>query len=314
MGRVDWSMLTPEPIGADPEIWAIELLEERVMQTDATSSVAGQTQAGSVVALWRYPVKSMMGEELNSSEVTERGLLGDRQFAIVDRATGKVGGAKNPRKWGNFFDFRASYAEAPKHGARISAVRITLPDGEVVSNDRADLEQILSRAFGREIAFVEARAEGMTSGVAEEYWPDMAGLEHRDTVTDFEMPAGTFFDIAVVHLLTTATINRLRELYPQGRFEARRFRPNIVVSTGSDDPGFVENDWIGRTVLIGGTVRLAITEPCPRCVMITLPQGDLPKDSGVLRTAAQHNAVNVGVYASVVNGGTIRRGDPVVLT
>jgi hypothetical protein len=174
------------------------------MQTDATSAV-GHTQAGSVVALWRYPVKSMMGEELNSSEVTDRGLLGDRQFAVVDRATGKVGGAKNPRKWGNFFDFRASYAEAPKLGGRISPVRITLPDGEVVSNDRADLEQILSRAFGRDIAFVEARAEGMASGVAEEYWPDMAGLEYRDTVTDFEMPAGTFFDIAVVHLLTTST-------------------------------------------------------------------------------------------------------------
>src|SRR5688572_10033923 len=73
------------------------------MQRDATSSVVARTQAGSVVALWWYPVKSMMGEELNSSEVTERGLLGDRQFAIVDRATGKVGGAKNPRKWGNFF-------------------------------------------------------------------------------------------------------------------------------------------------------------------------------------------------------------------
>ena len=65
------------------------------MQTDATSSVAAQTQAGSVVALWRYPVKSMMGEELNSSEVTDRGLLGDRQFAIVDRATGKVGGPRS---------------------------------------------------------------------------------------------------------------------------------------------------------------------------------------------------------------------------
>jgi uncharacterized protein YcbX len=87
------------------------------MDTDATSSVAAQTQAGSVVALWRYPVKSMMGEELNSSEVTDRGLLGDRQFAVVDRATGKVGGAKNPRKWGNFFDFRASYADAPKNSA-----------------------------------------------------------------------------------------------------------------------------------------------------------------------------------------------------
>ena len=70
-------------------------------------------------------------------------------------------------------------------------------------------------------------------------------------MTDFEMPARTFFDIAVVHLLTTSTIDRLRELYPQGRFEVRRFRPNIVVSTGSEDPGFVENDWIGRTVVIG---------------------------------------------------------------
>ena len=85
-----------------------------------------------------------------------------------------------------------------------------------MSNDRADLEQILSHAFGREIAFMDARAEQMTSGVAEEYWPDIAWLEHRDTVTDFEMPAGTFFDVAVVHLLTTSSIDRLRELYPQG--------------------------------------------------------------------------------------------------
>jgi len=107
-------------------------------------------------------------------------------------------------------------------------------------------------------------------------------------------------------------MDRLRELYPQGRVEPRRFRPNIVVATAGSD--FVENDWIGRTVEIGDTVRLAITEPCARCVMITLPQGDLPKDSGILRTAAQHNGVNVGVYASVVSGGTIRRGDAVVLS
>jgi uncharacterized protein YcbX len=129
----------------------------------------------------------------------------------------------------------------------------------------------------------------------------MDGLDHRDTVTDFEMSQGSFFDAAVVHLLTTSTMDRLRELYPQGRVEPRRFRPNIVVATAGSD--FVENDWIGRTVEIGDTVRLAITEPCARCVMITLPQGDLPKDSGILRTAAQHNGVNVGVYASVVSGG-----------
>ncbi|HEY6685856.1 MAG TPA: MOSC N-terminal beta barrel domain-containing protein [Propionibacteriaceae bacterium] len=89
------SSLTPEPLGPDPEIWTIELPQEQVMQTDATPSAAGQTRAGSVVALWRYPVKSMMGEELNSCEVTDRGLLGDRQFAVVDRATGNVGGQES---------------------------------------------------------------------------------------------------------------------------------------------------------------------------------------------------------------------------
>src|SRR5205807_3513454 len=208
----------------------------------------------------------MMGEELNATEITDRGLLGDRQFAVVDRSTGKVGGAKNPRKWGNFFDFRAAYAEPPQTGARISPVRITLPDGTVVTTGQGDLEQILSRAFGRDVAFEEARLDDRSPGAtAEEYWPDLAGLDYRDTVTDFEMPTGTFFDIAVVHLLTTATIDHLRALYPQGRFEARRFRPNIVVSTGPDDQGFAENGWIGHTVAIGDSARLAITEPCPSC-------------------------------------------------
>jgi uncharacterized protein YcbX len=284
------------------------------MQTEPLPSPSAQVQVGSISALWRYPVKSMMGEELNSSEVTDRGLLGDRQFAVVDRSTGKVGGAKNPRKWGNFFDFRAAYAEPPRVGAMMPRVRITLPDGADVTTGQADVERVLSQAFGRDVALEEARpGKRSTGATAEEYWPDMAGLDHRETVTDFEMPAGTFFDIAVLHLLTTATIDHLRALYPQGRFEARRFRPNIVVSTPGEDQGFVENDWVGRTVAIGRSVRLAIIEPCPRCVMITLPQGDLPKDSGILRTAAQHNSVNVGIYASVLHEGTIRRGDPVTL-
>ena len=115
----------------------------------------------------------------------------------------------------------------------------------------------------------------------------------------------------MVHLLTTATLDRLRELYPQGRFEVRRFRPNIVVQLGSSEKSFAENAWVGHTLAIGTTVRLKITSPCGRCVMTTLAQGDLPKDPGILRAAAQHNQVNVGVYAGVERGGTIRRGDPV---
>src|SRR5438552_17177802 len=128
---------------------------------------------GVVVGLWRYPVKSMMGEELNAAEVTERGLVGDRQFAVVDASTGKVAGAKNPRKWGNFFDFRAAYVEPPQAGSKLPPVRMTLPDGTVVTSDQPDLAQILSNALGREVLFAEARGNGESSGAqAEEYWPD----------------------------------------------------------------------------------------------------------------------------------------------
>ena len=115
----------------------------------------------------------------------------------------------------------------------------------------------------------------------------------------------------MVHLLTTATLDRLHELYPQGRFEVRRFRPNIVVQPASGEKSFAENVWVGHTLAIGDEVRLNITGPCGRCVMTTLAQGNLSMDPGILRTAAQHNQVNVGVYAAVVRGGTIRCGDPV---
>jgi hypothetical protein len=241
----------------------------------------------------------------------------------VDRSDGKVASAKNPRKWSQLFDFRAAYINPPRPGAKLPPVRITLPDGTAVTSEQSDLPQILSRALNREVT-VNATAGGQPEAVessipnlwtptAEEYWPDMEGLDYRDTVTDFNLPEGTFFDCAVVHLLTTATVDRLRELYPPGRFEVRRFRPNVVVETADGVKDFVENAWIGRTLAIGDAVRLSVTGPCPRCVMTTLPQGDLAKDPGILRTAAQHNKANVGVYASVSRGGPVRRGDAIRL-
>lgn len=144
--------------------------------------------------------------------------------------------------------------------------------------------------------------------MAEGNWPDLEGQDHRGTVTEFSLPKHTFFDGATVHVLTTGTIDRLRELYPSGRFEARRFRPNIVVAT-SGEPEFAEDAWVDRTLVVGDQVRLRVIGPCPRCVMTTMPQGDLPSDPGILRTAAQHNRGAVGVYAAVTQSGTVRGGD-----
>jgi uncharacterized protein YcbX len=274
-------------------------------------SDSAQTVVGSVVALWRYPVKSMMGEELNASEITQRGLLGDRSYGLLDGAEGNVASAKNPRKWPRLFDFRAALA-VPASAGHVP-VRITLPDGTIVSSEQPDIDNVLSRALNREVTLRAAERQVSQAATAEEYWPDMEGLDYRDTITEFALPEGTFFDSAVVHLLTTSTLERLRELYPPGRFEVRRFRPNIVVETANGGKQFVEDAWIGHTLAIGDTIQLSITGPCPRCVMTTLPQGDLPKDAAILRTAAQNNKANVGVYASVRRVGTVRRGDAVRL-
>lgn len=286
------------------------------MRETSSSSVT------SVVSLWRYPVKSMMGEELNAVELSDRGLRGDRAYALVDDSDGKAATAKNPRKWPGLFDYRAALVDTAQGERGGSPVRITLPDGTSILSTQPDADEILSHALNRRVTLTAAGQSNDAalsvrsdppSTIAEEYWPDMEGLDFRDTVTEFSMPEGTFFDCAVVHLLTTATLDRLRQLYPEGRFETRRFRPNIVLRPSSGEAAFVENGWIDRTLAIGDEVRLKITGPCLRCVMTTLAQSDLPWDPGVLRTAVQHNRGAVGVYASVLRGGSVKRGDRVEL-
>ena len=252
----------------------------------------------------------MMGEEVNASAVTERGLLGDRMYALFDPTTGKVVSAKNPRKWGKTFEFRATFVEPPRLNELMPPVRIECPDGTNLRSDRDDVGGLLSKILGREVRFVTSAPERPS---LEEYWPDIEGLAHREKITDEAMPPRTFFDSATIHLLTTATLNRLRELYPPGRFEVRRFRPNLVVQPPSDSKGFVEDGWVGRTLALGDGARLRVTGPCTRCVMTTLPQGDLPPDPGILRTAAKHHQVNIGVYATVLAGGEVRRGNPLAI-
>lgn len=278
------------------------------MQQTEFATKNTRVRVGSVISLWRYPVKSMMGEELNASYVTERGLLGDRAYALVDQVTGKVASAKNPRKWGKLFDFRSSFIDPPRTGGEMPNVRITLRDGKSLTSNQPDVDSVLSDALGVQVRLKTASFEKPSY---EEYWPDIEGLAKRDQVTDETMPSQTFFDLAVTHVLTTATIDRLSELYPEGRFDVRRFRPNIVVEPFPFVKDFVENGWVNRTLFLGDEVRLKITSPCTRCVMTTLPQGDLPHDLGILRTAARYNQVNVGVYSSVEHGGNIKRGDPV---
>ena len=175
--------------------------------------------------------------------------------------------------------FRSVFIDPPQLVENIPPVRITFPDGTHILSDHEGIDYTLSKVLGQDVRLMTAQFDKPSY---EEYWPDIDGLAQREKVTDENMPSRTFFDIAVIHLLTTSTIDRLRELYPEGRFEIRLFRPNIV---------------------------LRVTGPCTRCVMTTLLQRDLPKDLGILRTMASYNQVTAGIYASVHQHGTIRRGD-----
>lgn len=185
-----------------------------------------------VVSIWRYPVKSMLGEELNSSYVTERGLIGDRAYVLIDQKTGKVASAKNPKKWGKLFDFRSVFIDPLQVVENIPPVRITFPDDTHIFSDQDNIDYTLSKVLDQDVRLMRASLERPSY---EEYWPDIDGLAQREKVTDETMPSQTFFDLAVIHLLTTSTINRLRELYPEGRFEIRRFRPNIVIESASGE-------------------------------------------------------------------------------
>src|SRR6059058_2333056 len=94
---------------------------------------------GTIDALWRFPVKSMLGEELREVDLSEGGVLGDRAYAIRDRETGKVASAKHPKLWPDLLGCRASFVEPPRPGDELPPARIELADGNTVLSDAADV-------------------------------------------------------------------------------------------------------------------------------------------------------------------------------
>ncbi len=268
---------------------------------------------GAVDTIWRFPVKSMAGEEISAAKITPRGLLGDRVYALVDQASNRTA---TVRSWAApLLNYRVQFVTEPEAGAPAPDVRIILPDGLELTTGDPDIHRRLSAAFNRNLTMMVTAPAGLMVEHPDELYhgamPDLTELPIA-----MGAPPGAFFDYGCVHLIATSTIDHLQSLYPQGRFDVRRFRPNFLIRTQAEP--FVENSWIGRTIAIGDEVVLRITIPCPRCISTILPQFDLPHDPGILRTIAQHNMQDLGdfgmlpcagVYADVVKTGVIRRGD-----
>lgn len=287
-----------------------------------------------VAALYRYPVKSMLGESLTRAVLDERGVVGDRSYAVLDVESGIVASAKVPKRWATLLECSAEFVEEPVPGQAPPPVVITFPDGSTRRSDDPEIDRVLSGVLGREVKLITVPPEG---GAFEELWPEIEGLapeqiieattaRREDTgeaVSRFDVaafaPPGRFYDLAALHVITESTLAQLRELAPGSDFDVRRYRPNVVLD--DTDPGFVENDWPGRGMSLGRDVRVDYTFQTMRCVMTTLAQPDLPEDRDVLRTVARNNRVHIakpevtgvwacaGVYADVSAHGEVVVGD-----
>jgi uncharacterized protein YcbX len=277
---------------------------------------------GTVAALRRYPVKSMLGEDVDAGDVTFTGLAGDRQLAVVSRTTGKIASAKFPRLWRDLLTLSAAAADDP---AADGAVRITLPEGKIVWSSDAGVDTILSGLLDEPVTLTSTPAPGaaLDRAVPEAVLRD--GVDAQVPAELMEIggggPSGTFVDFAPLHLLTTSTLDRIAELSPHGRADLERYRPNIVIRTAA--AGFTENDWLERILRVGNDIVLRVIARTPRCAVPTLAHGLLPRDPDALRVLARHNRVEpldsldpepcAGVYAEVLRPGRIRTGDQVRL-
>jgi uncharacterized protein YcbX len=302
------------------------------LQVDLTSS--NKINVGTISSLWRFPVKSMTGERLEALELMQTGVLGDRAYALIDADTGKVVSAKSVKLFPDLLRCKAEFVDAPKRGADMPPVRITLSTGLSVRSDAGDVDKVLSEHFHRRVKLARAAPEDFT---IDQYHPDIEGADpggNRDTVVDQKLGAalfaaigapspvspGSFLDMFPVSVMTTSTLARFSELAPKSNFDERRFRMNVIVKT--HQPGFAENDWVGLELALGGGVRLNVAQLDARCVMTTLAQEELPQDTEVLRTLVRHNRVQrpglgrfpcAGAYAVVANQGTVHVGDSVLV-
>jgi len=239
--------------------------------------------------IWRYPVKSMLGEQLDKAFVGFGGIQGDRAWAVVDAESGVSLSAKR-------------YAELLSCQAWTDngEVMIRLPDSSEFPVSSAEVDRGLSSLLGRNVT--TRSAEG-TDNIRHEF--PTAITEGEGEPFLWEPGTEAFFDRAPLHLLTTGTLNELQRLRPSSIFHQARFRPNFLVDTNAT--GFLENEWVNKDVTLG-SLRCQVIDLKPRCVMVTRKQGDLPRDVEVIKTVLKNNDGNVGVELRALDCGILNRG------
>jgi uncharacterized protein YcbX len=280
-------------------------------------------QLGTVKQIFRYPVKSMAGEQLREVEFDLHGMRGDRAWSIRDTVTGELAGAKK---------LPALMACGSRYpGSDSAPAEIELPDGERVAVNAPKCAARLSEAIGHEVSIeglrpaenldfyknkgslpedVDGYLRGLFARTKDEPLPDLSKFPPE--IFQYSSPPGTFFDAYPVLLMTQQGLAHLQAQSKDSRFDVRRFRPNLLIEGTSGGSPVPEFDWCGKQLRIGAA-RLTIAMECPRCVMTTVGFDDLPKDPQIMRTLVKAAGGNLGVYATIQTAGTVAVGDAVVL-
>ena len=269
---------------------------------------------GTIAELWRHPVKSMQGERVDSVEFDEHGIVGDRRFALRDLSTGTIVSAKRPRLGRLLLTCRAV----------TSGDTVTVTVGDTTYDIHADRPQLDAALTDLLDLPVRIDTVGTDPEVYTSEWPEIEGLALSGVSVDLPLPAGSFADLAPLHVLTTTSLHHLRSLAPAPTLTIQRFRPGIVIDhhrAPDEATSFVENDWSGLRARIG-TAEVTFGDAAPRCVMTTLAQPGLEDDKTVLQAIARHNRRDfggfgdfacLGAYANVTRAGTARVGDTIDL-
>jgi hypothetical protein len=290
--------------------------------------------------LWHHPVKSMRGERVEEVVLGPGGLIGDRAYGFVDLETERLISAKHPKRYAALLECHAAFVEPPRVDAPTPPVRVTFPDG-TSTEDEQEITRGVAALLGREVKLVTSLPPGV---LYEEVWPELEGFGPDEfygmlliTPADQDdagerivgIPTGvaapgTLVDFGAMHVVAASTLTALAAAHPDGDWDVRRFRPNVVFQDeGTGEPGvYAEDEWVGSDLQIGESARVHIVAPTPRCIMPTLAQGELARDHDILRTVARVNRRSLGelgrfacagAYAEVVAPGVVRTGDPVVV-
>lgn len=275
--------------------------------------------------IWRYPVKSMIGEPVDVADVEVLGMVGDRAWAVRDEVRGGIRGAK---KIGGLMRFAAAYTDGPG-----TAVTITLPDsGRTVRAGDDEANAAVSEALEHQVTLwprlpatnldhyrrgapdsddLMEELRAIFGREPDEPLPDLSVFPPE--IIEFESPLGTYYDAFPLLIMSTSAFTSMERALPGSNLDVRRFRPNLVVDTG-DEPGHPELGWVGSTLRVGD-VELELVVGCPRCVMVTREVDErTPQDRSVLRHIVADLDQNVGVYANVIRPGSVRVGDAVTLS